>query len=92
MNSYPEASDVVVIANLRKRELVEKRTEPLEMTDSEIVDWLSEHRERAVYRMPTAMYEGGHEIYFDGGMVFAPVFRDAVCLAAAKLREVNGDE
>ncbi|MEO9231600.1 MAG: hypothetical protein ABI216_21980 [Devosia sp.] len=89
MNDYPEASDVVVIANLRKRELVEKRTEPLEMTDSEIIDWVADRCEKHLYRMPTVMYEGGHEIYFDGGMAFAPIFRDAVCLAAAIVGELN---
>ena len=38
---------------------------PLEFSDTEILDWLSEYCDQAVYNRPTPQYRGGFTLYCD---------------------------
>ncbi|MGH8761773.1 MAG: hypothetical protein ACREUR_00885 [Nitrosospira sp.] len=67
----------------------EHRPAPLTLTDTEILDWLGEYCDQAVYTRPTAEYLGGFTLYCDEIKSSASTLREAVCLAAAKLNETN---
>ncbi|WP_238529779.1 hypothetical protein [Nitrosospira multiformis] len=62
---------------------------PLDLSDSEILDWLSEYCDQAVYNHPTSQSCGGFTLYCDEIRSSASTLREAVCLAAAKWREAN---
>lgn len=68
---------------------IERVPAPLSLTDTEILDWLSEYCEHAVYNRPTPEYSGGFVVYCDQEVTNAPTLRKAVCLAAAKFQEEN---
>jgi hypothetical protein len=75
---------------LRWAELwTERRPVPLALSDSEILDWLSEYCEKAVYNLPTRIHSGGFTLTCDGVETKATTLRGAVCLAAAKHKEAN---
>ena len=67
----------------------EHRPAPLDLSDTEILDWLSEYCDRAIYNNPTSQSCGGFTLYRDEIRSNASTLREAVCLAAAKWREVN---
>lgn len=67
----------------------EHRPVPLNLTDAEILDWLGEHCDQAVYNRPTQQYRGGFTLYCDELRTNGATLREAVCLAAAKWNEVN---
>ena len=67
----------------------ERRPAPLNLSDSEILDWLSEYCDQAVYTRPTQQCRGGFTLYCDEIRSSAVTLREAVCLAAAKWKEVN---
>jgi hypothetical protein len=67
----------------------ERRPAPLDLSDSEILDWLGEYCDQAIYNRPTLQYGGSFTLYFDEIKTNGPTLREAVCLAAAKWNEVN---
>lgn len=67
----------------------EHRPAPLELSDVEILDWLNEYCDQAVYNRPTSEYVGGFTLYCDELKASGATLREAVCLAAAKWREIN---
>jgi len=67
----------------------EHRPAPLDLSDTEILDWLSEYCDQAVYNRPTSQSCGGFILYCDEIRSSASTLREAVCLAAAKWREAN---
>ena len=67
----------------------EHRPAPLNLTDTEILDWLSEYCDQAMYIRPTAEYLGGFTLYCDEIKATGPTLREAVRSAAAKLNEIN---
>lgn len=79
------------IEQLMLEHWTERRPEPLEMSDTEILDWLSEYCDQAVYNRPTAQVRGGFTLYCDNDKTTNPTLRGAVCLAAAKWKEANRD-
>ena len=68
---------------------VERRPAPLNMTDSQIVDWLGEYCDKAEYTQPTAHSRGGFTIHCADEKTTEPTLRDAVQMAAAKFKEAN---
>lgn len=62
---------------------------PLDLTDSEIVDWLANKCDQAVYTQPTRETAGGWAIHSGHIKAKHRQFRDAVCLAAAMWKEAN---
>ena len=67
----------------------EHRPAPLPLTDTEILDWLDEYCDQAIYTRPTPEYTGGFTLFCDDIKTSAATLRAAVCLAAAKWKEVN---
>lgn len=67
----------------------EKRPAPLNLSDTEILDWLNEYCDQAVYTRPTAQTRGGFTLYIDDQKTDAPTLREAVRMAAAKWEEAN---
>ena len=67
----------------------EHRPAPLDLSDTEILDWLSEYCDQAVYNHPTSQSCGGFTLSCDEIRSSASTLREAVCLAAAKWREMN---
>ena len=67
----------------------EHRPAPLNLSDREILDWLGEYCDQAVYTRPTPQYRGGFTLYCDEIKTSGQTLREAVCLAAAKLDELN---
>lgn len=67
----------------------ERRPAPLNMSDTEILEWMDEYCDQAVYNKPTAEVRGGFTIYSADIKTNQPTLREAVCLAAAKLKEEN---
>lgn len=65
----------------------EKRTRPLEMTDTERLDWFSEHCDKYEYVNPTPIGIGHHVIICGEQKTIAANFRDAIDEAAAKFKE-----
>lgn len=70
----------------------EHRPVPLNLSDTEILDWMTEYCDQAVYNRPTPAYCGGFTLYCDDIKTQGETLREAVCLAAAKFKEVNRDE
>ena len=68
---------------------IERRPAPLDLSDKEILDWLAEYCDQAVYNHPTPHYGGGFTLLCDEIKTSGPTLREAVCLAAAKWKEVN---
>lgn len=68
----------------------ERRPVPLDLTDTEILDWLSNYCDQALYTRPTAECRGGFTLYCDDIRTTSPTLREAACLAAAKWKEANG--
>ncbi|SEN66626.1 hypothetical protein SAMN05216404_10649 [Nitrosospira multiformis] len=67
----------------------EHRPAPLDLSDTEILDWLSEYCDQAVYTRPTQQCRGRFTLYCAEIRSSAATLREAVCLAAAKWKEVN---
>ena len=67
----------------------EHRLAPLTLTDAEILDWLNEYCDEAVYNRPTPEHRGGFTLHCYDIKTSAPTLREAVCLAAAKWKKVN---
>ena len=68
----------------------ERRPVPSEMTDTEMMDWLTNRCDHMEYNAPTAQYNGGFTLHSnEGEITFAPTLRGAVCLADAKQKEAN---
>lgn len=67
----------------------ERRPEPLDLSDTEILDWLGEYCDQAVYNRATEQYAGGFTLYCDNEKTSNPTLRGAVCLAAAKWNNKN---
>ncbi len=67
----------------------ERRPAPLDLSDTEILDWLSEYCDQALYTRPTSQYRGAFTLYCDDIKTTSPTLREAVCLAAAKWKEAN---
>ena len=87
--SEAEASDETILYQRNRFELVEKRSAPLEMTDTERLDWFGEHCDKHEYVKPTQTTIGHHVIICDGQRTIDASFRDAIDLAAAKLEEAS---
>ena len=73
----------------RTAKLYEPRPTPLNLTDTEILDWLGEYCDQALYTRPTPEYRGGFTLYCEDIKTSGETLRIAVCLAAAKLEEAN---
>jgi hypothetical protein len=71
------------------RAWTDNRPAPLDLTDTEILDWLDEYCDQAVYNRPTAEYRGGFTLYCYDIRTSGPTLREAVCLAAARWKEAN---
>ncbi len=69
----------------------EKRPAPLDLSDKEVLDWIGEHAEQAVWSPGTDERTGCWNIYCDefDGPARGKTLREAVKLAAAKLKEIN---
>lgn len=89
--SKAEASDETIRSQRSRFELVEKRPAPLEMTDTQRIDWLGEHCDEHKYVKPTKTTVGHHKIICDGQRTIDASFRDAIDLAAAKFKEANDE-
>ena len=73
-----------------ERALVERRPAPLNLTDTERIDWFGEYCDSYKYFEPTKTTIGYHEIIDSlGQRTTAASFRDAIDLAAAKQKEAN---
>jgi hypothetical protein len=85
-----ERSDSQVLAQNRRFELVEKRLEPLDLTAEEQIEFLSEycagfqHIERTEHMPETFIVWSD---WFE--TTRARTLSEAICLAAAKWKEVN---
>jgi hypothetical protein len=68
----------------------EKRPAPLELTDTERLDWFGEHCEEYEYVGATKTTIG-HHVIIDSldQRTTAASFRDAIDTAAAKFKEIN---
>jgi hypothetical protein len=62
------------------------------LTDTEILDWLSEYCDQSVYNRPTPQYRAGWVLYCDEMKVTGQTLREAVMKAKAKIDEENRDE
>lgn len=69
--------------------MVERRPAPLNLSDTEILNWLGEYCDQAVYTRATLEYRGGFTLYCDDIKTNGQTLREAVCLAAAKHKEAN---
>lgn len=69
----------------------EKRPTPLDMSDKEVLDWLGEHAGQVVWSRGTDEQVGCWNVYCEelDKPVSARTMREAVKLAAAKLKEMN---
>jgi hypothetical protein len=89
-NSVKERSDAQVIAEDRRFDLVEKRTEPLDLTADEQLEFLSEYCSGYQHIAATGTK---HEQYMVFGEWFettrARTLSEAICLAAARFEEDN---
>lgn len=72
-----------------KHPWIESRPAPLDLSDTEILDWLNEYCDRTTYTRPTLFRRGGFTVHSDDITATAPSLRDAVCRAAASLNEAN---
>ncbi|SHL41389.1 hypothetical protein SAMN05216428_102326 [Nitrosospira sp. Nsp11] len=84
-----EASDETILSQRSRFELVEKRPAPLEMTDTQRLDWFGEYCDEYEYVEPTKTTIGHHVIICDGQRTIDASFRDAIDLAAGKFKEAN---
>lgn len=85
-----ERSDSQVIAQNRLVELVEHRPAPLNLTDTEILDWLGEYCDGMRHESKCSMLPGRFVIQCYGmDETSGKTLREAVCLAAAKWEKVN---
>ena len=69
----------------------EKRPAPLDLSDKEVLNWIGEHAEQVVWSRGTDEHAGCWNIYCDefDKPVSAKTMREAVKLAAAKLKEMS---
>lgn len=68
----------------------EHRPAPLQLTDTEILDWMGDYCESLVYERPTKEDNGGYVLDVEGiTRTHGASLREAVCVAAAKLQEEN---
>jgi hypothetical protein len=85
-----ERSDELVIAENKRFELVEKRPAPLNLTDTEILDFLGEYCEGYKYESACSMLPARFVIQCYGmEETSGKTLREAACLAAAKFEEAN---
>jgi hypothetical protein len=81
--------DTPRLYEIRARAKAEQELAPLDLNDTETLDWLAEYCDQAVYNRPTPQYRGGFTLYTDEGKTSAGTLREAVCLAAAKHKAAN---
>jgi hypothetical protein len=90
--SERERSDSQVIAQGRRFQLVEKRPAPLDLTEAEQLEFLSEYC--AGYQHVAATKDTA-QVYIVWSDWFettrAKSLSEAICVAAAKWRELNGE-
>lgn len=69
----------------------EKRPVPLDLSDKEVLDWIGEYADQVVWNCGTDEHVGCWNVYCDelDRPVNGKTLREAVKLAAAKLREIN---
>lgn len=67
----------------------EHRPAPCDLSDTEILDWLSEYCDQAIYNRSTPQSCAGFTLHCDEIRSSAATLREAACLAAAKWKEVN---
>jgi hypothetical protein len=85
-----ERSDSQVIAQNANFELVEKRPATLNLTDTEILDFLGENCEGYKYESACSMLPARFVIQCYGmDDTSGKTLREAACLAAAKFEEAN---
>jgi len=85
-----ERSDSQVVAQHERFELVEKRPAPLNLTDTEILDFMGEYCSGYKYESACSMLPARFVIqcaYMDD--TSGKTLREAACLAAAKFEEAN---
>lgn len=83
-----QRSDSQVIAENKRLELVEKRPAPLNLSDTEVLDFLGEYCSGFRYESACSMLPARFIIqcaYIDD--TSGKTLREAACLAAAKLEE-----
>jgi hypothetical protein len=78
-----------IIERVAEWQRLERRPAPLDLSDKEILDWIDEYCTQAVYNRPTKEVRGGFTVYSDDIKVTEPTLREAVCAAAAILKEEN---
>lgn len=85
-----ERSDSQVISENKSFELVEKRPAALNMTDTQILDWLGEYCAGFRYESQCSMLPARYVVQCYGmDDTSGKTLREAVCLAAAKWEEAN---
>ena len=68
----------------------ERVLEPLEMSDTEILDWLGENMESLHYWTASQAIRAGYQLHWSGmDAVFSGSVRDVVCKAAAYHKEAS---
>lgn len=72
-----------------RKHLTEPRPVPLEMTDTEIIDWLNEYCDGYEYLSASMFETSSHTVHFYNETASGESLRDAVCLAAAIWKEMN---
>lgn len=83
-NAARSPSDETILTQQARFELVESRPAPLNLTDTERLDWFGEYCDKYEYSKPK------HVIIDCMGQETAEAsFRDAIDLAAAKFEEAN---
>lgn len=78
-----------IIERVAEWNRLERFPTPLNLTDTEILDWIDEYCTQAVYNRPTKEVRGGFTVYSDDIKATKPTLREAVCAAAAILKEEN---
>jgi hypothetical protein len=78
------------VEKLMRQHWTEHRPVPLQLDDTAILNWMTEYCDQAVYNRPTPQVRGGFTLYCDNDKTQGETLREAVCLAAAKFKEVNG--
>ena len=84
-----DASEFLQWQEDSRRNLTEHRPVPLEMTDTEILDWLNEWCDGYEYTYPAVMQASIFTLNCVDMKVSGASLREAVQLAAAKALEIN---
>jgi hypothetical protein len=81
-----EPSDETILAQRERFSVVESSPAPLNLTDTERVEWLGEYCDKYEYIKPKHVI-----IDCMGQRTIDANFRDAIDAAAAKFKEANGE-